>query len=370
MGAAPAASTASKTIVARSALVLVALLFTAGPARADFDASFTSPSLSRFFGRPIQMRAAVALPPAYESEPQRSFPAIYVIHAFGASYRPAYREYATFAAALRAARFDAVVVFLDATQPYGHNEFVDSPNDGPWETALTTEFVPYLEAELRLRADAAGRYLVGHSSGGWSSLWLQLERPDFFGGAWAIAPDPVDFHDFAGIDLTRDPLPNFYRSDDGERGFVRERGRDTSTIRAYVAKEAARGHGGQFDSFDAVFSPRGADGRPAALFDRRTGAIDPAVAAYWNAHFDIARQLRERWPAIGSQLAGKLNVFVGSRDTFHLETSVARLADELAVLGGEAKVTFVPGADHFTVFESDGGLIARIVGEIARAASR
>ncbi len=36
----------------------------------------------------------------------------------------------------------------------------------------------------------------GHSSGGWSSLWLQIEHPEVFGGVWSLAPDPVDFRDF------------------------------------------------------------------------------------------------------------------------------------------------------------------------------
>lgn len=362
-----AAVRCARKLIAGIAGVAIAVGASCGTARADLDLRFTSPALSAFFGRRIEMRAEVALPPAYAREPVRTFPTIYVLHAFGGSYRPTFREDATWQAALRAADVDCVIVFLDASQPYGHNEFVDSPSDGPWETALTTEFIPYVQSRVRLETSAAGRFLVGHSSGGWSALWLQIERPDFFGGAWAIAPDPVDFHDFTGIDLTQTPPQNFYRDEHGERGFVRVGGRDTSTLRAYVAKEAARGYGGQFDSFDAVFGPRAVAGRPAPLFDRATGAIDATVAAYWDEHFDLARILREHWPTLGPELAGKLHVFVGTDDTFHLESSVARLAAELQALGSDATFTFVPGADHFTIFQSGGGLIARIVRDVAAA---
>ena len=43
--------------------------------------------------------------------------------------------------------------------------------------------------------------LNGHSSGGWSSLWLQVTYPDVFGGTWSTSPDPVDFRDFQRINL-------------------------------------------------------------------------------------------------------------------------------------------------------------------------
>ena len=33
-----------------------------------------------------------------------------------------------------------------------------------------------------------GRFVTGHSSGGWTSLWLQITYADFFGGCWATAP--------------------------------------------------------------------------------------------------------------------------------------------------------------------------------------
>lgn len=336
------------------------------PARANLDVHFESPVLTAFAGHPVTMRAEVIEPDRDAHEPTRTYPALYVVHAFGASYHTTFREDRHWRAACRDAGLNGAIVFLDASQPHGHNEFVDSPTNGPWQTALTTEFIPYLEARLHLTPEAGSRFLVGHSSGGWSALWLQLTRPEFFGGAWAIAPDPLDFHDFTGIDLTASPPQNFYRNARGERGFVRRAGRDTSTLREYVDAQRRRGLGGQFDSFEAVFSPLRPDGLPAPLFDRRSGEIDPAVARYWEAHFDLTRLLRERWPVAGPALRGKLHIFVGSQDTFHLESSVARFARAAFDLDMDAAhVTLVEGADHFTIFETDGDLIARIVREVA-----
>ena len=50
-------------------------------------------------------------------------------------------------------------------------------------------------------ANASGRFLQGHSSGGWATLWLQTRYPKIFGGTWSTSPDSSDFHDFTGPDL-------------------------------------------------------------------------------------------------------------------------------------------------------------------------
>jgi hypothetical protein len=44
------------------------------------DVRFTSPALTRFWGRPIQMRAFVVKPPGYAKHPHRHFPTMYWTH--------------------------------------------------------------------------------------------------------------------------------------------------------------------------------------------------------------------------------------------------------------------------------------------------
>ncbi len=46
--------------------------------------------------------------------------------------------------------------------------------------------------------------------------------------------------------------------------------------RNFDAMEQVLGPGGQLHSFEAVFSPRGEDGKPMLLWNRKTGEIDPA----------------------------------------------------------------------------------------------
>jgi len=46
------------------------------------------------------------------------------------------------------------------------------PGDRPRGEALVKEFIPYLESQFHLIAKPEARIVTGHSSGGWSSLWL------------------------------------------------------------------------------------------------------------------------------------------------------------------------------------------------------
>src|SRR5208282_6505925 len=110
---------------------------------------------------------------------------------------------------------EIVRVYLDGMLPSGHHVFADSLNNGPWGSALVQELIPALEKQFALIAAPRARLLGGHSSGGWSSLWLQITHPDFFGGTWSTGPDPVDLRSFTGVDVTPGSTDNFYRKADG-----------------------------------------------------------------------------------------------------------------------------------------------------------
>ena len=108
--------------------------------------------------------------------------------------------------------------------------------------------------------------------------------------------------------------------------------------------------GGQLASFDWVFSPRGADGRPMPMFDRATGKVDPVVVAYWREHYDIAHKLQTQWPALKPDLDGKIRVIVGDADTFYLDGAARRLKAVLDGLGAKAEVRLLPGKTHSDLY--------------------
>ena len=68
---------------------------------------------------------------------------------------------------------------------------------------------PLHRSRISYVADPRASFVGGHSSGGWSSLWLQVAYPETFGGVWSTSPDPVDFRDWQGTNFTPIPIPAF-----------------------------------------------------------------------------------------------------------------------------------------------------------------
>ncbi len=303
--------------------------------------------LSAFWGRSVSIEAGVVLPPGYTAD--KSLPVAYNIHGFGGTHSGAWRREKNLVAGVSSGELPLMIyVFLNAACPLGHHEFADSVNNGPWGEALTSEFIPALEKEFGAFSAPRGRFLTGHSSGGWSSFWLQVTYPEFFNGTWSTAPDSLDFRDFTGIDIY--DFDNVYMDPQGEEiMLMRRNGEFTTSIRSFVEREfKQQAYGGQFASFNAVFSPRGEDGRPMMIFDLETGEIDPFVAEAWKK-YDVSLLLREKWPEIGKSLEGKLHCYCGDIDTFRLEGPFKLLADELELLGSDAEFILVPGRDHSSV---------------------
>jgi hypothetical protein len=314
---------------------------------------FVSPVLTRFWGRAIHMRGWVLLPPGYATHPNDKYPTVYFTHGFGGTLQGLRARYAPvlFDRMKQGHMPEMIWVLLDESSPTGTHEFTDSVNNGPWGTALTEELIPSIEARYRMDARTSGRFLQGHSSGGWATLWLQIHYPKIFGGTWSTSPDPSDFHFFSTIDLYA-PHANFYRASDGTpTPILRDHGKPVASMEQLAGLESVLGdYGGQIASFEWVFSPRGSDGRPAHLFNRVTGEIDPGVAAYWRSHFDIVEYLNGNWKTIGPDLRGKIHLVVGTDDTFYLDGAAHSLEAALTRLDGDPHFTFLPSRSHFNVY--------------------
>jgi hypothetical protein len=80
--------------------------------------------------------------------------------------------------------------------------------------------------------------------------------------------------------------------------------------------------GDQWNIWQAVYSPVGADGYPKYIWDPMTGVIDHQVAAYWRDHYDLRYILERDWATLGPKLAGKIHLYVGTMDTWHLNNAV------------------------------------------------
>jgi hypothetical protein len=82
--------------------------------------------------------------------------------------------------------------------------------------------------------------------------------------------------------------------------------------------------GGQWDIWEATYSPAGKDGYPLRLWDKQTGAIDHAVAEKWKK-FDLLDVLKTHWATLGPKVGHKLNAYVGDMDSYYLNNAVENL---------------------------------------------
>jgi pimeloyl-ACP methyl ester carboxylesterase len=300
-----------------------------------------SPSLTKFHGREFKGRAGVWLPTGFDAKRARKYPVVVSVTGFGGDHRGAH-------GAVRMvpenARGEVIVVVPDPLCYRGHSVFADSENNGPWGEMLVKELLP----EIEKRYNGAGpeqRYATGVSSGGWSSLWLQVAYPEEFAGCWSHCPDPVDFRDFQQCDLYAAGSNLYTMTDGSRRPIARMQGNVALWYEDFCRREWALGPGGQIHSFEAVFSPRGSDGTPELIFDRETGAINAKVAKAWEK-YDIRLVLERNWKELEPKLKGKLHVYAGGEDNFYLEDAVALLKTSLAELGSDAEVEVIEGMGH------------------------
>ncbi len=309
--------------------------------------------LSEFHGEDIHMRAGVILPPEYEHDPDRVYPVLYVIPGFGGRHRQAWEWVETPAGEeWKNGQWPMpmIRVVLDPDTPLGHSTLANSANNGRVGDALVEELIPAIESRFRAVGAPHGRFLRGHSSGGWASLWLQIAYPTFFGGAWSTAPDPVDFRAFQVVNIYEDS--NAYWTESGyPTPSIRNRGEIILTIRDENRMEYVTGPGGQWDSWHAVFGPRGDDGDPVPLWNKLSGTIDARVAEYWK-QYDIRRKLENNWPSLAPDLAGKLHVVGGQEDNYYLERSLRMLKDFLATTDYGGYIEIHPG-DHGSFLDSE-----------------
>ena len=111
--------------------------------------------------------------------------------------------------------------------------------------------------------------------------------------------------------------------------------------------------GDQLDIWQAVYGPVGSAGYPRSIFDKQTGEIDHATAAYWHDHYDLNAILQRDWTTLGPKLRGKLHLYVGSDDTYMLNNAVYLMEDFLKTTGTsghgvpyEGEVKYGPRAEH------------------------
>jgi hypothetical protein len=315
-----------------------------------------SARLTAFWGKPIYVHATVLLPRGYGDRPDERFPTVYTLgHSVPFSFSTdsaRARNVGTinpvtgvesgfdFYRAWIADDFPRVVaISFEQQTPYFPDSYsVNSANNGPYGDAIVQEVIPWLEGRFKLIRQPYARIVEGASTGGWQSLALQLQHPDFFGGAWVLQPDPIDFRKNLLINNYSDssafvvPTGPFSST---ERPFRRTtEGQVVWTMRQLSLFEevlGTRGRSGyQLGAWEAVYGPVGADGYPRPLWNKLTGVIDREVAVAWRDRgFDLREYAQRNWATLGPKLAGKLHFYAGDMDDFYLNLAVYQFEDFL-----------------------------------------
>jgi pimeloyl-ACP methyl ester carboxylesterase len=330
--------------------------------------SIRSFRLSHFWKKTIALRARIVAPRRMD----RSKPTALLFHVpgFGGDFLAHDAAYVFPRSDSTAAQLVNVVV--DPSFETGHHSLVNSDSNGPWGEAFVRELVPAIEDRLHLDRYSTPLYLTGHSTGGWSVVYLLVTYPDVFAGVWATAPDPLDFRDFFGINVTPGSTDNVYYQKNGSPIWL-ARG-SSRTLRADILESEAEDETScEFRVDEWKWSHALTDHVPARLFDRKSGRLNPDTLRSWS-RFDLRRLVETLEPEQLKELAGKLHLVCGEEDTYFLDRPTRSFCKTLDRLDVGHDCIFVDGRDHFNLYEPareyPDGLSEFIVDNISKEVSR
>ncbi len=320
--------------------------------------------LSKFWGRPIHLGAAVLLPEGFDEHPESHYPLIinhgHFPYTFGGfretppdpNLKPVHSDRFNMPGYNRIVQQHAydmykqwtgpdmprfiIIEIQHANQYYDDSYAVNSQNLGPYGDAIMHELVPHIEKKFRALGQGWARFTYGGSTGGWEALAVQIFYPDDFNGCFAACPDPIDFRAYTVVDIYNDENAYFdigpwsQTPRPGQRNYL---GEVSTTLGQINQLELVLGthsrSGSQWDIWEAVYSPVGDDGYPKRMWDKHTGTIDKEVAAFWRENYDLRYILERDWDKLGPKVQGKIHLYCGTMDNYYLNNAVYLMEDFL-----------------------------------------
>lgn len=318
--------------------------------------------LTAFWGRPMFLGAHVLLPEGYDDHPEARYP-LAIFHGHfphnfdgfrteppDSTLKPDYndrfklhgyniiqqQEAYDFYKIWTGSGFPRVLAIeIQHPTPYYDDSYaVNSASQGPWGDAITYELIPHIENQFRGIGQGWARFTYGGSTGGWEALAVQVLYPDEYNGCYAACPDPIDFRAYCLINLYEDKNAYYYEGlfkkmlRPGTRNYL---GQIATTVKDMNHRELVLGthsrSGDQWDIWEATYSPQGRDGYPERIFNKNTGDINPAVAAFWKENYDLSYILKRDWKKNGEKWKGRIHLYCGDMDNYYLNNAVY-LAEE------------------------------------------
>ncbi|MGH7713755.1 MAG: hypothetical protein ACREOG_20900 [Gemmatimonadaceae bacterium] len=320
-----------------------------------------SEHLTKFWGRDMHLAAFVTLPWGFDEHPDARYPLV-INHGHFATAPDNWRETPPdpnltpdYSDRFSLAGYNRIqqqaswqfyqdwigkgfprVLLVQIQHPtpfYDDSYAVNSANNGPYGDAIMRELIPEIERRFRGIGKGWARFTYGGSTGGWEAMAVQMFYPDDFNGAWVACPDPIDFRHYTVVNIYADTnayyMPSRFKKTarPGHRNWL---GHVDATLEEMNHWELALGtksrSGDQWDVWESVYSPVGADGYPKPIWNKITGTIDKSVAAFWKENYDLSHILQRDWKTLGPKLHGKLRIYVGDMDNYYLNTAVYEVA--------------------------------------------
>jgi hypothetical protein len=272
----------------------------------------------------------VYVPPAYDADPDRRFPSIYLIQGMTgqidmwrnrSAFRPSTPERIDHLFAEEGCP-PALVVFVDCWTSYGGSQFIDSPGTGRYHEYLCEEVVSFVDSRYRTLAGAAHRGIAGKSSGGYGAMVTPMLRPDVFGGLATHAGDAL--FELCYLPEFRDTVRALRDDYDGsyDRFWEDFRSRPALTKQSDFPLVNTW-------AMAACYSAN-EDGSIDLPFDVGTGTLRDDVWQRWLA-WDPVRMARRHADALRSQRA--IYIDAGKRDEWFLDLGAEAFRRELEALG-------------------------------------
>jgi S-formylglutathione hydrolase FrmB len=229
-------------------------------------------------GEPADRDVSIYLPPSYQSQPNRRYPVVYLLHGytnsdvgwFGPESRGSFANGNTMTAAADRAftsgTQDLILVMPNAYTIYQGSMFSNSVTTGDWEGFIAKDLVAYMDAHYRTIPDRASRGLAGHSMGGYGTVRIAAKYPQVFSSIYILSA--------CCLTASLNPNPQGSAAAEALKGPA-------------DAKDAARGLATLLAEA-AAWSPNPQN--PPFYFDlpAKDGKLQPAVVAKWVANAPLA----------------------------------------------------------------------------------
>jgi S-formylglutathione hydrolase FrmB len=144
---------------------------------------------------------SIYLPPGYDSDRNRRYPVIYLLHGYGgtdttwAGRIANVPEIMDRGIAEKTTR-EMIIVMPSSYTKHGGSMYSNSVTTGNWEGYIADDLPYYVDTHYRTIPDRASRGIAGHSMGGFGAIRIAMKRPDVFSSmynlsACCLISDPV-----------------------------------------------------------------------------------------------------------------------------------------------------------------------------------